>query len=120
MDNGAITGAAAAAMGVTVFGVVTGLTYDVLLAGFAGGLVSLSYVGNMSWPKVFSTLFSSTLTAGYAAPIVLAVTAKWIDVGPIAASGLAVAGFFTGLAAQTALPVFLSWIKRRGNAQDAV
>lgn len=120
MDQGVISSVAAAALGVTILGVPTGLTYDVLLAGFAGGLVSLSYIGKMGWAQRFWALLTSTITAGYTAPVVLAILAKWLDLGNLPASGLMVAGFITGLAAQTAIPMFLTFIRtfRKPPQQD--
>lgn len=109
----------AAATGVTVFGVVTGLDYPVLLAGFFGGIAYLSFVGVEGWVKRFMSLFTSTITAGYVAPLVLGLLAKWLDLDNMPASGAPLAGFLVGLGAQISIPTFLSWIKRRGEKQDA-
>lgn len=106
----------AAATGVTILGIATGLQYEVLLAGFFGGLVSLSFFPELTWGKRFSSLVSSTMTAGYVAPVLIAVLAKWLDMDKIPMAGSAFAGFVIGLAAQTAIPVFFSWIKKRGDA----
>jgi len=118
MDSGT-TSVLAAATGVTLFGVVTGLSYEVLLAGFFGAIVWLTYQEAMPWGKRVWTLISSTLTAGYATPLLLGVLAKWMEMGKMPAGGAPLAGFLIGLGAQVGIPVFLSWIKRRGNAQDA-
>lgn len=118
MDQGA-SSIVAAATGVTLFGVVTGLSYEILLAGFFGGCASLSFIGVDGWGKRFWTLFTSTVTAGYVAPLILVLLAKWVDPGNMPSAGGPLAGFLIGLGAQIGIPTFLSWIKRRGDSQDA-
>lgn len=66
---------AVAATAITVWGVATGLSYEVLLAGFAGGLVSLSFLDPMSaWRRVWTPI-TATLTAGYTSPIAAGMVA---------------------------------------------
>ena len=61
---------------VTIAGMTTGLHYEVLLAGFAGALVSLSFIGQMpAWRRLWS-LFTSTIFAGYTAPVFSLYVAK--------------------------------------------
>lgn len=101
---------AAAAAGVSVFGVATGLSYDVLLAGFAGGLVSLSFIHPQGiWGRIW-TLTTATILAGYSAP----VAAMWIS--SLSSSGAELpavaAGFFSGLFGQAVIPA-LSYRLRR-------
>jgi len=96
---------ASAATGITLIGVGTGLSFEVLLAGFAGALVTLSYLRSMGWMKRLWSLFTSTLTAGYTAPTMGAYLGN---------SGSQVfAGFMIGLAAQVAIPAFLKLVKRK-------
>lgn len=101
---------ALAAAGVTLFGIATGLSYDVLLAGFAGGLVSLSFIDPQGiWRRVW-TLTSATLLAGYTAPTAL----PWINsVSPEGADvPLVFAGFFLGLFGQAIIPALAHRLRK--------
>ena len=61
--------AVATASGLTVFGVATGLQPAVLLAGLAGGLLSLSLEDPMpAWKRV-ALIVMAALVAGYLAPL---------------------------------------------------
>lgn len=100
---------AVTATGVTVLGVATGLSYEVLLAGFAGGLVSLSFIEPQGvWQRVW-TLTAATITAGYSAPAVL----PWIiTVSPSGADiPIVSAGFVIGLSGQALIPALTGRIK---------
>jgi hypothetical protein len=55
---------------ITLSGSVFGVQYDALLAGFFGGLVSLSYLPPMSAPKIVGTVAGSALLAGFFAPVI--------------------------------------------------
>lgn len=61
---------AIAAGTITLSGSVFGMQYDALLAGFLGGLVSLSYLSPMSVLKMVGTVSSSALLAGFFAPVI--------------------------------------------------
>lgn len=101
---------AIAATGVTILGVATGLSYDVLLAGFAGGLVSLSFIEPQGiWRRVW-TLTTATLLAGYTAPAAL----PWINsVSPEGAEiPLVFAGFASGLFGQAIIPSVVHRLKK--------
>jgi len=64
------TTAAVQAVTVTLFGVSTGLRVDMLLGGFAGGLVSLSYQPPSGlWRRVWTPV-TAALVGGYCAPVV--------------------------------------------------
>lgn len=109
---------AVTATGVTIFGIATGLSYDVLLAGFAGGLVSLSFIEPQGvWRRIW-TLTTSTLLAGYVAPGAL----PWIvSVSPEGAEVPVVfAGFCAGLFGQAVIPAFTQRLKRTLGGQPAV
>lgn len=102
------------ATGVTILGVATGLSYDILLAGFAGGLVSLSFIEPQGiWRRIW-TLSSATLLAGYTAPVALAwiytVSPEGADIPPV------FAGFCMGLFGQALIPTVL---QRARKALDA-
>jgi len=64
----AITGA-----GITIFGVVTGLHPDILLAGFAGGVWAQSYLPQTTLFRRVSTTLGSAIVAGYLTPISVAL-----------------------------------------------
>lgn len=102
---------AVTATGVTFLGVATGLSYDILLAGFAGGLVSLSVIEPQGiWRRIW-TLTCATLTAGYTAPAIVPWLAK---LSPSEAEVPVVfAGFAVGLAGQALIPVIIQRMKRK-------
>lgn len=120
MADGATSSITAAAFGVTLFGMSTGLYYDTLLASFLGSLVSLSFLGQMTWGKRFWSIFTSTLTGGYLFPLILAGLAKAVDVAMLPGNGSMVAAFLTGLGAQIGIPVLFNWMKKRGEAQQGI
>lgn len=65
----ALTGA-----GITIFGVVTGLHPDILLAGFAGGVWAQSYLPQTTLFRRISTTLGSAIVAGYLTPISVAIS----------------------------------------------
>lgn len=102
---------AVTATGVTVLGVATGLSYDVLLAGFAGGLASLSFIEPQGvWQRIW-TLTTATLVAGYTAPAAL----PWIaSLSPEGAEVPVVfAGFTMGLFGQAIIPAIAHRIRQK-------
>jgi len=104
---------ALAATGITVGGVATGLHYEVLLAGFAGALASLSYLPLMgTWSRVW-TLFTSSLAAGYTAPFLAAIPAKMIGDGDISLAALTFTGLLMGLGSQAMIPVAIQKLRAR-------
>lgn len=104
---------ALAATTITVAGITTGLSYEVLLAGFAGALASLSYLEEMTvWRRLW-TLLSSTLTAGYTAHLAEGAIRYFIeDLQPSTAT-LVGAGFLIGLSAQALIPGILQLARRK-------
>jgi hypothetical protein len=103
---------------VTIAGIATGLSYDILIAGFAGALCSLSFMPSVkTWGRLW-TLVTSTLFAGYVAPValvlVLALVRQFVDdvpTEPLVVKLLSAYG--CGLGAQVLLPIFMEWMKRR-------
>lgn len=68
MAEPGIVSAGAAATGLTLFGVATGLDPAILIAGFAGGAWAQSYHPPAPiWKRVFLTVLAAIL-AGYLAP----------------------------------------------------
>ncbi len=70
-------GAAVVAGAVTIAGVTLGLQYDVLAAGLAGGLWSLTFQDPAPiWKRGVSAL-TAAIVAGYLAPVVATVGASF-------------------------------------------
>ncbi len=88
---------------ITILGVATGLNFEILLAGFAGSLASLSYLEGMSVAKRCWSLISSTLTAGYMAPALTTKLNAFVGNPDQQPSGV-FAAFFIGLVAQVVIP----------------
>lgn len=104
---------AVAATSIMLWGVATGLTYEVLLAGFAGGMVSLSFLEAMStWRRIWTPV-TATLTAGYTAPIAGHYLASTLaGVNPLAL--LVFCAFIVGLLAQFLIPMLIRYAQARG------
>lgn len=104
---------AVAAASITIGGVATGLDYAILLAGFAGGLVSLSFLPPMSiWRRIWTPV-TATLTAGYATPLATYAIAKWLGTEEMPGSLELFAAFATGVVTQFAIPAFIKLAQRR-------
>ena len=89
-------GIAIAAGPITLTGSIFGLQYDLLLAGFFGGLVSLSYLPAMSPWKIVGSVAGSSILAGYFSPVVAAAGLNFFP-------WLSGVGDFTRVAAAAAL-----------------
>ena len=99
---------------ITLWGVSTGLTYEVLLAGFAGGLVSLSFLGPMTiWRRIW-TPFTATLTAGYSSPVWSYYLAKAVPPdGSVSTLSLTVfSAFAIGVTAQVLIPLAIKYAEK--------
>jgi hypothetical protein len=117
MDHSTNAANAAVATAITVWGIATGLSYEVLLAGFAGGLVSLSFLGPLTiWQRIW-TPFAATLTAGYTAPIWAYYLLKLLE-GVEGLPILVFSAFCIGVAAQVLIPVGLTWVRRKGETYE--
>lgn len=115
-------GIAIAAGTVTLTGSIFGVQYDALLAGFFGGLVSLSFLPSMSPWKTAGSVAGSSLLAGFFAPIIAAAALNYF-------SWLSAVGDFTRIASaaalgigwQVLLPAALNrmriWLGANGSAQ---
>ena len=101
--------AIAAASGVTILsGTVLGLPAEALLAGFAGGLVALSYGDPMTWGRKAGSVAVSTLSAAFLAPGVMHVVP--MPVGTESPVWLKFVAFCVGLGAQRAIPALMDSI----------
>lgn len=70
MAEPSTTGTAIGAGVITITGSILGVHYDMLLAGFFGGLVSLSHLPQMSRWRVAGTVGTASLAAGFFGPVV--------------------------------------------------
>lgn len=57
---------------ITITGSIFGVHYDMLLAGFFGGLLSLSHLPAMSRWRVAGTVGTAALAAGFFGPVIAA------------------------------------------------
>jgi len=103
---------AVVATSITLWGVATGLSYEALLAGFSGGLVSLSFLPPMGlWRRIWTPV-TATLTAGYTAPIAAHYVASTLEgISPLVT--LVFVGFWLGLLAQFLIPVLIQRAQRK-------
>lgn len=104
---------ALAASAVTIGGIATGLDFGVLLAGFAGGLVSLSFLPPMGmWRRIWTPV-TATLTAGYLAPITVHYLSNIAGdaINPLSLE--AASAFGIGVMAQVGLPVLMRITRKR-------
>lgn len=111
-------GVAIAAGTITLTGSILGVHYDALLAGFFGGLVSLSYLPSMPRSKIAGTVASSSILAGYFAPVIAAGAQQYFPWAQGVGDALRLAsavGF--GVSAQVVIPVALNLLRSKGGAQ---
>lgn len=99
---------AAAAATITVAGVTTGLSYEILMAGFAGSLASVSYLEGMSpWRRLWSVV-TSTITAGYTAPVAGVYASGALSIVETATTTMNVfVAFLIGVTAQVLIPAVM-------------
>lgn len=102
---------------ITITGSIFGVHYDMLLAGFFGGLLSLSHLPPMSFWRVAWTVGTASLAAGFFGPVVASAAAHYFTF-------LAELGDFLRLAAGAAIggsihsiiPAAMNKIKSIGGA----
>jgi len=101
-------GVAIAAGTITVSGSIIGVQYDLLLAGFAGGLVSLSYLPAMTRWRIAGSVASSAILAGFVAPVMAAGALHYLPwVASVGDFMRMVAAFGLGICAQVLIPAAL-------------
>jgi len=115
MDQTTSIANAVTATSITVLGVATGLNYDVLLAGFAGGLVSLSYLNPTGvWRRIWTPI-TATLTAGYVAP----VANRWFSETMTSPDDLALrmfSAFVIGVLTQALIPLAFKLVQKKADS----
>lgn len=101
-----------AAGSITLSGSVFGIQYDTLLAGFFGGLLSLSYLPPMSAPKMVGTVAGSALLAGYFAPVIAVAALHYLPWLQSVGDFTRIAGAAAlGIAAQALIPAGLKRLR---------
>lgn len=111
-------GIALAAGTLTVTGSIFGVQYDALLAGFFGGLVSLSYLPAMTLARTAGSVAGSALLGGYAAPLASVAVANYFPfVAGDGAASTSISAFALGLCAQVAIPAALARLRKKGEPQ---
>lgn len=102
---------------ITIWGIATGLSYEVLLAGFAGGLVSLSFLDPMNiWQRIWTPV-TATLTAGYTAPVGAHYLGKVLEADGERLGLLVFSAFAIGVLTQVLIPVTMKWVRRKAAIQ---
>lgn len=115
-DPASVLGASLAAGAITLTGSILGVNFDALLLGFIGGIVVLSFLPKMSFKSVFWSLFSSSVLGGVLAPIADSTIKHMFSFLDTTGDSLRMASaLLIGVGAQTAVPLFLKWIEKRGN-----
>lgn len=112
-------GIAIAAGTITLTGSILGVQYDALLAGFFGGLVSLSYLPAATLLRTAGSVVGSSLIAGWFAPLLVMVAGNYFPFitgageTPVRISAAAA----LGLGAQVIIPAAFAWLRRKGELQ---
>lgn len=118
-DPASTTGVALAALSITVTGSVLGVQYDALLIGFAGGLVALSFLPSMTWGKVAGSVFTSSVLAGFFAPIAAAAAKNYLPWLVVVGDALRIASAAAiGVSAQALVPLALNYLRQKREAQQ--
>ena len=119
--SGAIAGVAIATGAITLTGSVLGLQYDALLAGLAGGMVSLMHITPSSKLATAGTLAVSALLAALFSPLLMAGAlhyVEWLQSVPNQAMRLSSSAFI-GIFWQAVIPLVLAYLNRtRGKLND--
>lgn len=110
-------GIAIAAGTITLTGSILGVQYDALLAGLAGGLVSLSYLPPMRWSRIASSVAGSSLIAGWFAPVASVTAGNYFPfISAAGESGIRIAAAAgLGLCAQVIIPAAFAWLRKKGD-----
>lgn len=106
-------GLAIAAGTITLTGSIFGIDYDMLLAGFFGGLVSLSFMQQTTKTKVAATVATSSIAAGLFGPTVVIIGLHWFPFLADLGTGVRlVSGATIGLFFQSAIPAVMRQISK--------
>lgn len=109
------TGVAIAAGTITLTGSIFGVEYEMLMAGFFGGLVSLSFLPQMSRMRVAGTIAASSIAAGFFGPAIAVTGLHYFPYLADLGVGIRLgAGATTGLFFQTVIPAIFRKISLMG------
>lgn len=112
-------GIAIAAGTITLTGSILGVHYDALLAGFAGGLVALSYLPAMTVPRIAGTVAAASLLAGFFAPVIAMGALNYFPWMSGAGDSLRIAtAAGLGIFGQALIPAVLGYIRKKGNVPE--
>lgn len=102
---------------VALTGTIFGMQADALLLGLFGGFVALRYAGPLTWRQLVGSLVCAAVAAGLFSPIAHAAAGEYLvwtrSAGDVVREA---AAFAIGVAAQTAIPVGLKLLNRKGDA----
>ncbi len=84
-------------------GGIAGLKYSALIAGFAGGVISLAYLQELSRPQMAIAVLSGAACAGYLTPVALPILANALGIELTPALENA-AAFLLGLTSMNIIP----------------
>lgn len=117
----ATTGIAIAAGTLTITGSILGVQYEALLAGLFGGLCYLSYSPTVSKLRLSVNLATSSLMAGFFAPILMVGVLNYFPYLSKAGETplrIAVAAWI-GLVSQSAVPFLLKKLNKKIEGPNA-
>jgi len=99
-------------------GAVLGVKYSALVAGFAGGVISLAYLKELTRLQMVVAVIAGSASAGYLTPVAIPVLARAVGIEASPAFENA-AAFLLGLTSMNIIPglISLSQIFRRDPAQ---
>jgi hypothetical protein len=96
---------------------ILGVKYAALVAGFAGGVISLAYLRELTRAQMVIAVLAGSACAGYMTPVAIPVMARALGIDPTPAMENA-AAFLLGLTSMNIIPgvLHLSEIFRRDPA----
>lgn len=113
--SAAVSGVASITMAdVSVF--IFGVPVSVVMAAFAGAMISLTFLPGQGLLKAIITVVSGTFAGAYLAPFILRVSDSLFTTKIPEDLDKPVA-FLLGLGFQIMVPRFFAWLKSKGGAQ---
>jgi hypothetical protein len=103
---------------ITLTGSILGVHYDALLAGFAGGLVALSYLPPLPPMRIAGTVVAAALLAGFFAPVMSAGAVNYFPWLTVMGDSLRIAmAAGLGICGQALIPAVLGYIRKKGGVE---
>lgn len=99
---------------ITITGSILGLEYQLLLVGMFGGLIALSFFPQSTRWRMASSVATSALLAGYATPVLAAISINKLEaLGGIASQPLQLLlALLIGISAQFLIPAGMGWLRK--------